>query len=123
MAFNSAIKSLVAFLVFLVGIGGMVGVIFKYSPASAPWGVHAALYFSVFLAVSGLCFSVLLFLSRAFVFRSQSDRTGVVLRQALMLGALVSVTLALQSLRLLNVYTIGLLLLCSGILELYFSSR
>jgi len=111
-------------IIFILGLGGLAGVVLFYSPNNAPAFAFIGLYASVFAAGFGGSGILLLIFRSLFRLKNQQNFSfGGIFRQALFLGLLSSLALYLQSFRLLNIFTLGLLFLSAAILELYFLNR
>lgn len=110
--------------ILVLGIGGVTGLVLIYSPDNAPIFAFFGLYASIFATVLGASGLLLFALRSLFGLEKRSVLGGFgIFRQAALLGLLVSLAFYLQSFRLLNIFTLGLLIFCAAILELYFLNR
>jgi hypothetical protein len=114
----------VYFAVFLAGLAGLFSVIFLLSPETGAWPDLTLFYLAVFVAVfgaSGMAGVTLKYFFGSHVTLLRDN--GITVRQSMFLGLVAVAALLFQSQRLLNVYTITLLVASFGILEFYFLSK
>jgi len=112
------------FVVFLVGLVMVAFVATTESPENSPLYVYVILYGGVFLGVIGL--GGLAGVTLRYWFGSQVEvftKQKTTVRQSIFLGMLGVSALYLQSLRLLNIYTMGLLVVFFFIIELIFLNK
>ena len=123
---SRALKSLVSvyFAIFMVGAIAFFFLVNLLDPVDAPWYLFLIFYLTVFVSVFGAIailwvFLKYLFGSRLAVFKN--NQTTV--RQSALLSFLFVIGLFFQSVQLLNTFTLVLMALAFGTLELYFLNR
>jgi hypothetical protein len=114
----------VYFGVFLAGLAGLTAVVFFIIPEIGAWQNFALFYAAVFVSAFGAAGMAGVILKYFFGSHVSLLRdNGITVRQSMFLGLVAVAALLFQSERLLNIYTIALLLASFGVLEFYFLSK
>ncbi|PIR97322.1 MAG: hypothetical protein COT91_01980 [Candidatus Doudnabacteria bacterium CG10_big_fil_rev_8_21_14_0_10_41_10] len=108
----------------MVGGIGFFFLVNLLDPTESPWYLFLVFYLSVFVGIFGFIailwvFLKFLFGSRITVFRNNET----IVRQSALLSFLFVMGLFFQSIQLLNTFTLVLIALAFGTLELYFLNK
>jgi cytochrome bd-type quinol oxidase subunit 1 len=111
-------------VVFALGLIGLIAVVLLLAPENGAWQSLALFYAAVFVVAFGASAAAGVVLKFFFGSHLALLRdNGITVRQSMFLGLIAVAALLFQSQRLLNFYTIALLVTSFGILEFYFLSK